>query len=166
VTSRSGDRAAETHSTLLVSNGKQWLGERRLGDWQDAKVEYRTLCDGELVRYISTTGDPRVLLQGRSEFAAEEQAPENFPDLPIGFPPFLLIRHEHYYPIAESLPDVRKILADPATKVLPWRTRVDGHDCYVVERTTTTQTPIFQSREAEKPGGAGPQCRAEGYANR
>ena len=39
------------------------------------------------------------------------------------------------------------ILADPTTKVLPWRTRVDGHDCYVVERTTTTQSPIFHSRE-------------------
>jgi len=148
VTSWFGDRAAETCSTLLVSNGKQWLDERRLGDWQDAKTEYRMLGDGECVRYLSPTGDPKILrIQTWSEFAAEQRAPIKVPELPIGYPPFLLHYRENTIPIAVSFPDVRKILADPGTKLLPWRTRVGGHVCYVVERTRITQTPVFHSRE-------------------
>ena len=107
---------------LLVHNGKEWIDERRLGDWQDAKIEYRRLCDGQCVRHIFPASDPKIIIESRSEFAASEHATGNFPDLPIGFPPYLLIRHEGYNPIPESLPDVRKFLADPTTKVLPWRT--------------------------------------------
>ena len=100
VTSWSGDLAAKTHSTLLVSNGKEWIDERRLGDWQDAKIEYRKLCDGQCVRHIFSTSDPKIIIESRSEFAASEHATGNVPDLPIGFPPYLLIRNKGYYPIS------------------------------------------------------------------
>jgi thiol-disulfide isomerase/thioredoxin len=59
----------------------------------------------------------------------------------------VLFPREHYYPLPETFPDIREILADPAAKVLAWRTRVDGHECYVVERTAITESPIFNSDE-------------------
>jgi len=71
----------------------------------------------------------------------------NGPELPVGFPPFLELRRDKHYPISESLPDVRKILAAPNARFLPWRTRANGHVCYVVERTTTIESPIFRRRQ-------------------
>lgn len=142
-------RITTTHSTLLLSNGKQWLSERRFGDWQDDKTEYRNLGDGEHVQAVSPS-QKTVIVQPRSEFTARKAASTSRPELPVGFPPFLETYREHYYPIPESLPDVRTILADPDAKVLPWRTRVNGHTCYVVERTTITESPVFRSREDAK----------------
>ncbi|MGA2256325.1 MAG: hypothetical protein ABSG53_16875 [Thermoguttaceae bacterium] len=147
--SRYESGGTSTSSTLLISDGKQWLDEGRRGNWADGKIESRNLCDRELVRHISPDGDIKALgIQNLSEFVAKEHAPGNIPEMPPArFPPFLLVYSEHYIP-PHSFPDIGKILADPATKVLPWRTRVGGHVCYVVERTRTTQTPIFRSREA------------------
>ena len=135
---------AKTHSTLLVSSGKQWLSERRLGEWQDENIEYRRLCDGENVQEVFPS-DRSVILWTRSEYAIRRAAPANGPELPVGFPPFLETRRGHRYSISKSLPDVRTILANPDAKVLPWRTRVNGRVCYVVERTTTIESPVFHS---------------------
>ena len=144
VTTRVPDRTAETYSTLLVVSGNQWLYERRSGDWKDEKVEYRNLCDGEHVQHVS----PRqkvVSIQTRGEYVLEQAAPASSPGRPVGFPPFLEESRERHYPIPQSLPDIRKLLADPGAKVLPWRTRADGHACYVVEQTTVTESPIFRT---------------------
>ena len=139
VTSHIADRPAETYSTLLVSEGKQWLDERRQGKWEDENTEYRRLCDGQCVRDLSTERGQRGLWIGTlSQFAEGQGIPAETPKLPIGFPPYMLFPREHYYPLPEASPDIREILADPAVKVLAWRTRVDGNECYVVERTAIT----------------------------
>ena len=148
VTSHMADRPAETYSTLLISEAEQWLDERRQGKWEDENTAYRLLCDGQCVRSLSTGRGQKLLQIGTlSQFAEHQGVAAEAPKLPVGFPPYVLFPREHYYPLSEAFPDIRETLADPAAKVLPWRTRVDGHDCYVVERTARTESPIFNSDE-------------------
>ncbi|MBN2022037.1 MAG: TlpA family protein disulfide reductase [Pirellulales bacterium] len=139
-------RSATTHSVLLRSSGQQWYCERRSGDWKDEKIEYRNYCDGQGVQTVDPS---RKVMNARtcSEYAALMPESKPRPELPVGFPPFLEETREHHYPIPQSLPDVRGVLADPESKVLPWRTRVDGRACYVVERTTVAEQPVFASGE-------------------
>jgi hypothetical protein len=137
---------AETYSTHLVSSGKQWFSERRSGEWKDEKIEHRMFCDNEHVQTVWPS-QKRVILQTLGEYAAREAGSINRPELSAGFPPFLETQRD-MYPIPESLPDVRKVLADPDTKVLPWRIRANGHVCYVVERTTITKGPLFDDRKS------------------
>ncbi len=148
VTSHVEDGPAETYSTLLISEAEQWLDERRQGKWEDENTEYRRLFDGQCVRNLSTDrGQTSFWIGTLSQFAEGQGIPVETPKLPLGFAPCVLFPREHYGPIAEAFPSICEILADPAAKILPWRTRVDGHVCYVVERTANNESPIFNSQE-------------------
>ena len=81
------------------------------------------------------------------QFADDRVHMSNAPQLPLGFVPFLDQSSESYLPGSQTLPDVRKIVSDPETKLVPWRTRVNENACYVVERTTVLESPIFKSRQ-------------------
>lgn len=148
VTSYIADRPAETYSTLLISEAEKWIDERRQGKWEDVNTEYRMLYDGQCVRSLSGHRDQTSLWIGTlSRFAADRGVRAETPKLTLGFPPYILFPRERYYPLPEAFPDIRGILADPAAKILPWRTRVDGRECYVVERTASTESLIFRFRE-------------------
>jgi hypothetical protein len=107
-----------------------------------------TLSNTSRVRNLSTDrGQKSFWIGTLSQFAEGQGVPVETPKLPLGFPPYVLFPREHYYPLPEAFPDIRGILADPAANILPWRTRVDGHEYYVVERTVSTESPIFNSQE-------------------
>ena len=148
VTSHIEDRPMEDYSALLISQAEQWIDERRQGKWEDENSEYRKVCDGQCVWNVTSLRNQKSIWIGTlSHFVKIEGVAAERPKLPLGFPPFLLLPREHYYPLPEAFPDICEILADPAAKVLPWRTRVEGHECYVVERTASTESPIFKSQE-------------------
>jgi hypothetical protein len=146
VFSRVGAGSRESRAVRLVWSGKKWLYERRRGDFAEGDVEYRMVSDGDMVRTLSPKRKSGMI-QRADQLANHSPGTSNAPQLPLGFVPFLDDSSESYLPASQTLPEVRKILSDPETKLVPWRTRVNGNACYVVERTTVLESPIFKSRE-------------------
>jgi thiol-disulfide isomerase/thioredoxin len=134
-----------------VSNAPKWLYQtRKETKWlsQDQKERKgktpsvqnkKVASDGKVVRMIL----PDVK-QGQVKDQSRYRVSPNIPTL-VNFLPYLPAES---CLASRGFPELLDILDDPNTKLLPWYTRVDGHTCYVLERITKQEKPIFRAKQA------------------
>lgn len=151
-----------------VSSGPKWLYQtRKETKWlnQDQNENKSAMesvhhekvsSDGKVVRIISPDFN-----QGKVKNPGQHRVSGNTPTL-VNFLPYL--RAESCLTI-KDFPEVLEILNDPDTKLLPWYTRINGHTCYVLERTTKQEKPILrasqQAMNLKKDSNSPPKIRVD-----
>lgn len=132
--------ASQVH---IISNGTKWFYEnqeevKNKSTNENSAVNTRFVSNGETISMVwpdrkngqVQSADQAVSMGGSPTLA------DFLPSLPTE----LLARKADF-------PEVLDILDSPDTKLLPWYTRVAGHTCYVLERTTTLRQPVFRNRK-------------------
>ena len=139
-------RVTEQGSTFTIhlgSRGRERFIERRTGNWEDEAVDYRRLYNGRQIQAIFPFREKLNISILTPEKYKDQTAGETpWPELPVGFPPFLETTKENCIP-PQSLPDIRKVLADPAATILPQPVHVGGHACYVIEQPKPRRVLFF-----------------------
>ncbi len=132
--SQTGPQIIEASRIRLVSQGKKWFYDTK---GETADRTYRVAPnDGEVISNWPHFKEARI--EDKDQFTSISPVILSFlPALPA----------DKTLAAEEGFPDILEIVNASETKLLPWRTRVASHECYVLENTTIQRQPIFRSRE-------------------
>jgi peroxiredoxin len=124
----------------MVSAGRKWAVHllTNADDGQQMQT-WRAACDGNTVCLIWPDSKQAQLLRASEQvgFGSAPMLPAFLPQLPS----------EDALRCGVDLRDMLTMLDDPEVRLSPSCTRVDGNPCYVLERTKTSEYPVFQSRQ-------------------
>lgn len=127
----------KTSQGHLISNGARWLYEplEKVENYDDKRVA----SNGKVISMVWLDRN-EAMVKSKDRYTGA-LGTATIADFLSCLPAESCLRKR------ADFPDVFGILDAPNTELLPWYTRVNGHTCYVLERTTTLHQPLFRNKK-------------------